>query len=773
MSNGANAVCWGTAGGGGGTPATPLVAGTVFGCTQSAANLLNTSLGFSSLSSVSTGCFNAALGAGALLSTTTGSLNTANGFSALGNNTIGMWNVSVGACSLFCNNTGCFNTVVGTNALGCAESCRNVAIGANSGQTVTTGASNTFLGTSAGAAVTTGSANVFVGQGAGSENAILTGCCNVGIGTLVCLPVANGSCQLAIGFGPGSCWLTGCSTKAIRPGAGIMDCAGSTGTAGQVLMSNGANAICWGTASGGSGIPCSIITAKGTIVTGTAASTPAGLAVGTNGQVLTACSACPTGLTWAAGGGGGSPATPTVRGAVYACTGDYTGSVPFLSTYLGFSTGVNITTGSCNVLVGGEAGYGITTGESNIALGNANLPNTTTGSFNIAIGLNAGPGFPNSNCTVNIGNSVSTSGDCTLAIGFDIGCCWITGDSLRRVSFPGGITDSDNKCGQAGQILTAGSGGTTLWSTGAPSACATPLGVGSLYGCTFDNLLGTSLGYRALAGNCNCDNTAVGWCAIPVGTTGTGNTVVGRTALFRNTTGARNTVVGHMAAMFNTTGGSNTFIGVDAASCNTTGSANIALGMCALFGGTTGNCNIGIGPCSLQTCSTSFCNIAIGARALGALTNAGQNVAIGICSGADALCTITTQSGHVILGNNFTTCLVSKVPLTVPSDLRWKKVAGDVPLALPFIEKLNPIKYQFCDKETGEITDDRYRYGFSAQEILANEEKPEHPIIVGIDNPDMFSLSETMLFPVLVNAIKELSAEVKLLKAELAALKTS
>jgi hypothetical protein len=117
--------------------------------------------------------------------------------------------------------------------------------------------------------------------------------------------------------------------------------------------------------------------------------------------------------------------------------------------------------------------------------------------------------------------------------------------------------------------------------------------------------------------------------------------------------------------------------------------------------------------------------------------------------------------------------LLSKVPLVSPSDIRWKKVSGDVALALPFVESLNPIKYQFCDKETGEVTDERYRYGFSAQEILANEENPEHPIIVGIDNPDMYNVSETMLFPVLVNAIKELSAEVKLLKAEVAELKNS
>jgi hypothetical protein len=102
----------------------------------------------------------------------------------------------------------------------------NTAVGANS-LCLSNGSFNVALGHLAGCAITTGSNNLILGFSAQ-------------------VPVATGSCQLAIGYSATANWLTGDSTKAIKPGAGIVDCANSCGTAGQVLMSNGANAVCWG-----------------------------------------------------------------------------------------------------------------------------------------------------------------------------------------------------------------------------------------------------------------------------------------------------------------------------------------------------------------------------------------------------------------------------------------------------------------------------------------------------------------------------------------------
>jgi microcystin-dependent protein len=47
-----------------------------------------------------------------------------------------------------------------------------------------------------------------------------------------------------------------------------------------------------------SGIPCSCITGKGVILTGSAANSPTALPGGTDGQILVACSSCAQGLAW-------------------------------------------------------------------------------------------------------------------------------------------------------------------------------------------------------------------------------------------------------------------------------------------------------------------------------------------------------------------------------------------------------------------------------------------------------------------------------------------
>lgn len=93
----------------------------------------------------------------------------------------------------------------------------------------------------------------------------------------------------------------------------------------NVTLNKAGNVTTINSTGGGSGIPSSTIDAKGDLLAGTANDTVDRLAVGTNGQVLSADSSTSTGLKWIAapsggGSGGGSAAYTQDIGAVTANT---------------------------------------------------------------------------------------------------------------------------------------------------------------------------------------------------------------------------------------------------------------------------------------------------------------------------------------------------------------------------------------------------------------------------------------------------------------------
>jgi hypothetical protein len=112
-------------------------------------------------------------------------------------------------------------------------------------------------------------------------------------------------------------WSVPTSTDLVKDGATAIETLGDSidaslvdlkgGTSGQVLAKNSDTDMdfTWVTSDDANAIQNTIVDAKGDLIAASAADTPARLAVGTNGQVLTADSTAATGLKWAAVAAGG------------------------------------------------------------------------------------------------------------------------------------------------------------------------------------------------------------------------------------------------------------------------------------------------------------------------------------------------------------------------------------------------------------------------------------------------------------------------------------
>ena len=124
-------------------------------------------------------------------------------------------------------------------------------------------------------------------------------------------------------------WETPDDTDLVKDGAAAMRTLGNSidtsfvdlkgGTTGQVLAKASGTDLdfSWVAQDDSNAIQNAIVDAKGDLIAATAADTPARLAVGTNGQVLTADSTAATGIKWATAAAGGITqlATGTLSGS--------------------------------------------------------------------------------------------------------------------------------------------------------------------------------------------------------------------------------------------------------------------------------------------------------------------------------------------------------------------------------------------------------------------------------------------------------------------------
>ena len=328
-------------------------------------------------------------------------------------------------------------------------------------------------------------------------------------------------------------------------------------------------------------------------------------------------------------------------------------------------------------------------------------------------------------------------------------------------------------------------------STG-PSVTVNGIIVSSYAGSNF-NIGSLQTGMTVGANN----NTSVGSSAGSSITTGYQNTAVGTGALPSCTTGHDNVAIGPSSLQNLVTGTDNIAIGSFSAYSQTGNFDTIAIGRDALRF-CTDYANIAIGTNSLRTLVTGFNNCAVGRYSFSNTTSGSGNTGFGFLSGQafvsgsnntfigystgdatllngsnntligyDAEPSTSTANNQITLGNaSISTLRCAVTSITSLSDERDKDEITELSAGIDFINDIKPVSFIWKDRnEEGKqgIKDS----GFTAQNLKEVQEKyslSEELKLVYDENPEKLEASYGRLIPVLVKAIQELSAEVKLLK---------
>ena len=307
-------------------------------------------------------------------------------------------------------------------------------------------------------------------------------------------------------------------------------------------------------------------------------------------------------------------------------------------------------------------------------------------------------------------------------------------------------------------------------------------GTAELYNNGVKRLETSDTGIRVTGGINIADNRgiAIGDSSQANDVSGAYNVAVGPHTLLNNTTSRYNTAVGYQAMRYCEVSGTNGY--------------NTAIGRQALQGdssGYSGGFNVGVG-CSTGYAMTSAAgNVMVGYASGYDLLSGDSNVLLGTNAGRGATSPVgvTTSDGIICLGNNNTTALYCADTSISSSDQRDKADIEDFTAGLSFVNQMRPVTYRwdkrswYINQETGTIEDvlnavpdgthkkTKQHVGFLSQEIEVLEKEigfatsKDNQLFCNTNPDDIaMGLKYERLIPVLVNAIKELSAKVEALE---------
>jgi hypothetical protein len=262
----------------------------------------------------------------------------------------------------------------------------------------------------------------------------------------------------------------------------------------------------------------------------------------------------------------------------------------------------------------------------------------------------------------------------------------------------------------------------------------------------------------------------VGYAVLYPNTTGSYNASVGSYSMRSNTTGSENVVMGYSALNQNTTGANNTAIGTNALYANTTGAGNVAIGQATGSALTTGSYNIYIGYQTGNATKTSGVDCIYIGRTI-TPSSSGVNGEFVINTNGnnqtgkgDGTGFITAGgSANIYQGNN-------SANWATISDRRLKK---NIVNNIEGLEKIAQIQvrnfeYRLSEEITELKSQDAVQKSGVQLGVIAQELQAVLPECVKEESTGVLTVDSDNLIWYLINAVKELKAELDALKAKVA-----
>lgn len=469
-----------------------------------------------------------------------------------------------------------------------------------------------------------------------------------------------------------------------------------------------------------------------------------------------------------------------------------------LNTAIGYRAAYTTVSGYHNVAVGADAFYTNNSGLQNVAVGYRALYSSSNGNYNTAVGKDALQANTTDNNTA-VGYQAlysTTSGTSGVAVGYQAGYSRTTVSGITAIGYQAGYSDTNPYGAFDANVYLgyrAGYNTTTLNAQ---------VYIGSGAGFTKSNtggictLVGNSSGYYLTTG---VGNTCLGYGTMNNATTIAYSVAVGDRCMGTGVaTGLYNVAIGQVALQSLTSGSNNTAVGMQAMNQNTTGSDNTALGLSALYSNTGSTHCTAIGRSALIS-ATGEHNTAVGSSAMGACTSGSYNTAIGYSAGGTGTTTGSnnTYVGYgsvpagnatheIVIGTNSavgkgaTTGFISpngggvyqgnnSANWTTTSDRRLKKNIVDNNVGLEKLTQIQVRNFEYrLPEEVTELPTHAVIKKTGVQlGVIAQELQTVLPDCIKTESTGVMSVDTDNLTWYMINAIKELKAEVDSLKSQL------